>query len=106
MENTSSDIMNYWLDRTEYKETYELALAAIGLMSINPSEAAVERSFSAMKLIHNNLRNRLSSESVIATMFIKINIPLLENSTNTVWLDELYSEKYEVDNEVFEVPID
>ena len=82
-----------------------MALATLGLLSINPSEASVERSFSAQKLIHSNLRNRLSSESVIASMFIKINTPLLE-SVSTLWLDEMYDDKYEDDNEAVEVPID
>ena len=80
-------------------------MVAIGLLSMNPSEASVERSFSAQKLIHSNLRNRLCSDSVIGSMFIKINTPLLYNC-NSVWLNEMITDKYEDDNEVIEVPID
>jgi hypothetical protein len=55
--NSSFDLKRYWVDRLDYDDCYELALATLGLLSINPSEASVERSFSAQKLIHSNLRN-------------------------------------------------
>jgi hypothetical protein len=103
--NSQFDLKRYWVDRLDHNDTYELALVAIGLLSVNPSEASVERSFSAQKLIHSNLRNRLCSDSVIGSMFIKINTPLLYNC-NSVWLNEMITDKYEDDNEVIEVPID
>jgi hypothetical protein len=99
------NVKKYWSDRLDYTETYETALAAHGLMNVNPSEASVERSFSIQKLIHSNLRNRLSSESVIACMFIKINAPLLDGDNNTIWDKEMYDTVYEDDNEMVEVPM-
>ena len=47
--------------------------ATLALMSIVPSEAAVERSFSAQSLIQTNRRNRLSPSTVIQEMIIKFN---------------------------------
>ena len=47
------------------------------MIDINPTEASVERSFSAQKLVHNLLRNRLHDDLVEAQMFIRTNGPLL-----------------------------
>ena len=47
--------------------------ATLALMSITPSEAAVERTFSAQGLIQTNRRNRLSPSTVIQEMIIKFN---------------------------------
>jgi hypothetical protein len=51
------------------------------LLSINCSEAAVERSFSLQKLTHSVLRNRTKLDSVQSQMFLKINTSALENET-------------------------
>ena len=50
-----------------------LAHAAVALLSIAGSEAAVERSFSAQGTTHSDRRNRLRDEIVEAEMFIKFN---------------------------------
>jgi hypothetical protein len=53
---------------------YELSKVAIALLSICPSEASVERSFSMQSDTHSPDRNRLSNEVIEAEMNIKINI--------------------------------
>jgi hypothetical protein len=70
-------IREYWMDRLNSNETEMLATIALAMISINPSEASVERSFSQQKLTHSVLRNRLADEVVEAQMFIKMNVPLL-----------------------------
>ena len=47
--------------------------AAVALLSVCASEAAMERTFSAQGLVHSDLRNRLSDATVEAEMFIKFN---------------------------------
>lgn len=47
--------------------------AAIAVLSVAGSEAAVERTFSVQNLVHSDRRNRLSDESVEAEMFIRLN---------------------------------
>jgi hypothetical protein len=53
---------------------YELSIVAIAILSICPSEACVERSFSAQADVHSEERNRLSNEVIEAEMNIKINM--------------------------------
>ena len=50
-----------------------LAHAAVALLSVAGSEAAVERSFSAQGLVHSDRRNRLSDKMVEAEMMIRFN---------------------------------
>ena len=50
-----------------------LAHAAVALLSISSSEAAVERTFSAQGDVHSDRRNRLRDDIVEAEMFIKFN---------------------------------
>jgi hypothetical protein len=47
--------------------------AAVAILSVCGSEAAVERTFSAQGLVHSDLRNRLGDATVEAEMFIKFN---------------------------------
>ena len=47
--------------------------AAVAILSVCASEAAVERTFSAQGLVHTDLRNRLGDATVAAEMFIKFN---------------------------------
>ena len=47
--------------------------AAVAILSVCGSEAAVERTFSAQGLVHTDLRNRLGDATVEAEMFIKFN---------------------------------
>jgi hypothetical protein len=47
--------------------------AAVAILSVCASEAAVERTFSAQGLVHSDLRNRLGDATIEAEMFIKFN---------------------------------
>ena len=47
--------------------------AAVALLSVCASEAAVERTFSAQGILHSRLRNRLADGTVENEMFIKFN---------------------------------
>ena len=48
--------------------------AAVALLSVSASEAAVERTFSAQGQVHSDLRNRQGDATVAAEMFIKFNL--------------------------------
>jgi len=52
--------------------------AAIALLSIAGSEAAVERSFSAQDIVHSKRRNRLKDDAVEQEVFIRFNSSILE----------------------------
>jgi len=58
----------------------ELSAVAIALLSIVPSEAAVERSFSSQDSIHTKKRNRLHDSTVKAEMFILFNSAALDSN--------------------------
>jgi hypothetical protein len=68
-----------WLLHSEL----ELSKVAVALLSLSPSEAAVERSFSAQGSVHTSLRNRMGDSSVQDEMFIKFNSRPLRASTTT-----------------------
>lgn len=51
----------------------ELAIVALSILNIHPSEAPVERSFSKQKLIHRPLRNRLGDENVNRELYYSFN---------------------------------
>jgi hypothetical protein len=51
----------------------ELSRVATALLTLAPSEASVERSFSAQGSVHTKLRNRMADRSVQDEMFIKFN---------------------------------
>ena len=51
----------------------ELSNVAIGILSIYPTEACVERSFSLLSDVHSAERNRLTPDVVEAEMNIKMN---------------------------------
>lgn len=53
---------------------YELSKIAIAILSICPSEANVERSFSILADIHTQDRNRLSNDIIDAELSIKMNL--------------------------------
>ena len=59
--------------RLHLLEAPVISQAAIALLSVAGSEAAVERTFSAQGLVHSSRRNRLADEAVEAEMFIKFN---------------------------------
>lgn len=52
---------------------YELCNVVIAILSICPSEACVERSFSIQSNVHSDERNQLSNEIIEAEMNIKMN---------------------------------
>ena len=58
----------------------ELAHCALALLAITASEAAVERSFSRQGLIHSDLRNRSSDQSVYSQMCVAFNYRALERA--------------------------
>ena len=64
---------DYWRNRLNIEGTMELAKVATMFFSLVPTEAAVERSFSNMKFIHNDLRNHLNNDSVICELRIRFN---------------------------------
>lgn len=72
-ENNVDAAMTYWMRRYHRTTHDELSVIAMAILSVNPSEASVERSFSQQKFIHTPLRNRLHKETVEALMFIKVN---------------------------------
>ena len=57
--------------------------AAVALLSVAASEAAVERTFSAQGLVHSKRRNRLLDETVEREMFIKFNSRALDDDQST-----------------------
>lgn len=59
---------------------FELSKVAVALLTLAPSEASVERSFSAQGSVHTKLRNRMADSSVQHEMFIKFNSRLLSPS--------------------------
>ena len=50
---------------------YELSTISIAMLSICPSEACVERSFSIQSNVHSSERNKLSEDLVEAEMNLK-----------------------------------
>ena len=69
------DFETYW--RLRAVSSPVLAKVALKVGSISPSEAAVERAFSHLKLLHSKLRNRLHERSVDVLMFVRMNaVPL------------------------------
>ncbi|MGH7239679.1 MAG: DUF domain-containing protein [Candidatus Saccharimonadales bacterium] len=75
----------------------EITHAAIALLSIVPSEAAVERSFSLQDMIHSKRRNRLKASSVQSEMFIRWNYhalhQTLESQGNYIELNDYNCEQ-------------
>jgi len=60
----------------------QLSIVAIALLSVTASEAAVERTFSAQKLVHSKNRNALLESSVRAEMMIKFNSRTLQGPSS------------------------
>jgi hypothetical protein len=61
----------------------ELSAVATALLGITPSEAAVERTFSAQDAVHTKKRNLLSDRSVEEEMFVKFNHRALNSGQHT-----------------------
>jgi Protein of unknown function (DUF 659)/hAT family C-terminal dimerisation region len=64
---------DYWADRERLESTKLLASFAFILLRIIASEAAVERSFSHQGLIHSDLCNRMTIDSVVNEMHVRWN---------------------------------
>ena len=56
---------------------------ALGLLNVVPTEAAVERSFSAQSFLHSETRNQLTDKVVEGLVFIKMNWNLLFPELNS-----------------------
>ena len=61
-----------------------IAHAAIALLSVAGSEAAVERSFSAQGTVHSDRRNRMTDKMVEAEMYIRFNRLALRRASGEV----------------------
>lgn len=59
----------------------ELSYVALALLSINCSEASVERSFRAQSATHSKTRNRLMDANIEKEMFVKLNTRALNDSS-------------------------
>lgn len=70
---TPFDAFTPWLAMGDVVEGEELIHAVITLLSLNCSEASVERSFSQQKLTHSLLMNRKLPSTVERQMYIKSN---------------------------------
>jgi hypothetical protein len=70
-EHMKFDALDLWLGYVT--EMPQFAKVVCALLSIGASEAAVERSFSAQGLIHNELRNRMKHSTIVNEVFININ---------------------------------
>jgi hypothetical protein len=68
----SYDIKLLW--NLFYTSHYELTMVANAILSICPSNASVERSFSIQQDVHTLERNKLSCELINAEMSIKMNL--------------------------------
>jgi hypothetical protein len=71
---------DYWL--LYVSDGIELVHIAIALLSICPSEASVERTFSQQDMIHRDQRNRLHQKSIRGEMMIKFNTPKKHRTVN------------------------
>lgn len=69
----------YWLKNVSIVP--ELSYVALALLSINCSEASVERSFSAQSTTHSLKRNRLHDKKIEDEMFVKLNARALNNAS-------------------------
>lgn len=73
-DGTEIDNSEYWLKNVASFGT--VGLAAHKLLTVPPSEASVERSFSQQKIIHSHIRSLLKTDKVEAMMMIRYNCNL------------------------------
>jgi hypothetical protein len=90
-----------------------LARVATVLLSVSPSEAAVERTFSAQKAVHSDHRNRLHGDTIESEMFLKFNHRTMlprerQPDDGVVEMDENYdAELYPpLPPDLFDIPVD
>lgn len=80
-------ILDFWNEkRNEYPELYELAEI---VLAISPTQAMVERSFSTLNYVFNDLRNQLSSELLEDILCTALNEDLFD-AVNKEDLNELH----------------
>jgi len=72
------DPIGFWGLFIDQPARAALARVALALLSVVPTEAAVERSFSAQADTHSRDRNSLSQELVESEMILKWNLPRLQ----------------------------
>ena len=63
----------YYKRRVSFTQCQPLASLALTMLSVNPSEASVERTFSALKGQWTALRNRLSVETINSLLQLQLN---------------------------------
>lgn len=74
-------ILNYWNSKRNdinYRDLYPIAKIVYGAAF---SQVKCERDFSALLLIYNHLRTKMSSETLNNILILKCNIDLLEKVT-------------------------
>lgn len=94
MKRTKGDPREYWNFYLGTK--YALVNFAIALLSICPTEASAERSFSVQDMIHRPYRNRMLEELIEAEMMIKFNTKRQQQQKGT-YDSDMESDVDEVD---------
>ena len=74
--------ISWWKFVSNLSDHMEISEIAIRLLHIQPTNTAVERSFSRQKHIHSKERNRLGSEIVNKLMFVHSNMKTFNNDEN------------------------
>ncbi len=75
---TGFNPLHFWSRVDIRNVSPELCQVALAILACGATEAATERSFSAQKLVHTNLRNRMADFSVESEMTIKMNAKKLQ----------------------------
>jgi hypothetical protein len=95
------DSIHYWCDRVYHTSCSALAKVAIVFMKVVTTEAAVERSFSHLRFVHCDERNRLSDSNLKYEMILRMNDtqPRTQTCHSLSWLqnEELTSDTDEND---------
>jgi len=78
------DPLKYWSCLDDQPSRSAIAHVANALLRVVPTEAAVERSFSAQADTHSEDRNALSQTQVDAEMILKWNLPRLQSLNSKI----------------------
>lgn len=73
--NANTEILTFWKDN--YYKSKHLYQLATSILSIPATQVTVERSFSDLKFVYSDLRNKLSTEILADIIFLRINKRLL-----------------------------
>lgn len=76
--DADESLLLFWSQPARVAHVPELARIAIFVHAIHPTEACVERAFSAQGRVQSDLRASLSLASVNAIMKVKINLTVLQ----------------------------